>query len=267
MKIRRQIITCIITFLTVTSSGAISKEKANDLDLPTPAIGGNSAALMERGQNELAHKDYEKAIKTFKELSLMQPSDSEVMLKIALAYNQLGNLDEAINWARKAVAIDPKNASNHETLGQFLEANHDTAGAVLQYDRAMDLSQTVEDRSRLYIPLLRALVSNDELEKAIKLAKRWVDGDSKNAADHYDYAWVLAQSKNEKIATRALDEYDKALSLDPSLNQANYNSALLLIRFNQKKEAKEHLEAFLKSTNDAADQKSAHDLLNKLGQN
>jgi tetratricopeptide (TPR) repeat protein len=68
----------------------------------------------------LLSTDPDAALREFQKELDRDPKDSEALATIALQYEQRGEADEAISYARRAVAADPKFFAAHGVLGRLL---------------------------------------------------------------------------------------------------------------------------------------------------
>lgn len=67
------------------------------------------------------------------------PQNTTLMMQIASAYYNSGNLNKAIEYIQKAIAVDATNASLQNTLGMFLNEKGDTAGAERAFHKAIEI--------------------------------------------------------------------------------------------------------------------------------
>ena len=71
----------------------------------------------------------------------LAPGNADNMHMIAVALLNASRLDEALVWARKGAALDPRNASAVARVALLLTWKHDYAGAAPEIDRALHLGQ------------------------------------------------------------------------------------------------------------------------------
>ncbi len=74
----------------------------------------------------------------------------------------------------------------------------------------------------------------------------------------------MGRFKEAEAKAEAIDEYKKALDLNPDLTQARYNLALLLINSGQNQSAVLELKAFIKQSPDDSDAPKARELVKRL---
>ena len=88
------------------------------------------------------------------------------------AYVKAGQQAEAEEWLSRLVAAQPDHAEARELLGSLLEANGDTAGAALQYSRALELLLAhPNDEGPIHSASLYAKVK--ELAPASPVVAKW----------------------------------------------------------------------------------------------
>lgn len=230
----------------------------------------DAQSLKLQAETFIANKDYKNARLALRKLMMINSNDADAILQLAYVCDMEGNLEEAIGRARQAVQLCPENPTVHEILGRYLEKNRDDRAAALQYEAALDLlNQWVpKDRQKKALAvegaLLRTLMHCNEF----KLAERWSGNIArefpKSANAHYNRGWLLSQGTEDYHIKEALQEYDLALKLDPSLKQTHYNLALLSMKSGDKQRAESELKLFLELAPDDPDHESAKSLLAKL---
>lgn len=104
---------------------------APKLSLPHLKIG---LMAHREGQGDLAVSSYKKVI----ELDPKQAIAYNNLASIAVEHNQI--LDQAENWARKAVALEPNVADYHDTLGWTLRARKNAKGGLASLQKAAQLN-------------------------------------------------------------------------------------------------------------------------------
>ncbi|MEM9509982.1 MAG: glycosyltransferase [Cyanobacteria bacterium P01_E01_bin.35] len=102
----------------------------------------------------------------YQKLSNHQPKDEQTSL-YGKAYFELGkklllenDLEQAIFWLRKAIAIEPRNCWYHQTLGNALLKHYDLATAIVSYRQALRLKPD-------YKPF------QAQLDSALTLQRQW----------------------------------------------------------------------------------------------
>jgi tetratricopeptide (TPR) repeat protein len=94
--------------------------------LPIIIVGCNrspqarEAKYLQRGQAQIAKKDYSRAILEFQNAAQAMPRDAEPYYQIALAYLQTGNLTMAVPALRKAIQLNPKHSGAQLKLAELM---------------------------------------------------------------------------------------------------------------------------------------------------
>ncbi len=119
---------------------------------------------------------YEKALTAFTRALELLPDDAQLHLNIAAVHRFLGNLDEAANWADKAVGINPNTA-------QALFLRSDVRKATAQINNVADLRHHMAHSE---------LSANTLFEAGFALSKEYED------MGQYDQAFDALQTANER---------------------------------------------------------------------
>jgi tetratricopeptide (TPR) repeat protein len=93
--------------------------------------------------------EYKEAIELLKASAAKQPVNGEIELLLAKSYLELNQDDNAISSAEKAVAIDPKNSSYHQWLGEADGAKADHASMLSAYSWARKTQKEFETAVQL----------------------------------------------------------------------------------------------------------------------
>lgn len=214
-------------------------------------------AYVAAGDLKSARQRYQKAL-------VFGPNNPRTLLRLAHTSERLGDLDDAISRAKAAVRASPEHAQARLELGRYLEMNRNHRAAQLQYERTLELNPPASVRQAVYGPLLRVLINTNQLEEADRLSKRWLTENPESAECRYNHAWVASQLPGPEHKAEAVEEYRKAVALNPELVQAHYNMALILINQGKDKEAARELKAFIEKAPKDPDTRTARELLAKI---
>jgi tetratricopeptide (TPR) repeat protein len=252
-----------------SAGGDKSSTKSDAEENATPYEAGSEAAkLYTIGTRAMEGNDFKKARETFRALAYKKPSEEMPALKVAIAAYKAGDLDDAIDWAKKAIVIAPKSAEAHLQLARLLEANQDWKAACVQYDVIYELRPDKQGKLNIEYPMLRALIRDQDYEKADKLSAEWTKEYKKNADSFFNRAWTLTQipdqGNEEAVTQEAIKDYRQALKLDPKRHDARFNLAMLLGKAGQNAAAAEELEKFIQEAPQDPDADRAKSLLSKL---
>jgi tetratricopeptide (TPR) repeat protein len=76
---------------------------------------------------------------------------------VSKAYAYLGDLDKAIFHGRKALALEPSNASAYFNLGVFLEKQGNIPEAIKSFERGLKFNLD-DARARSYLEKLKSML-------------------------------------------------------------------------------------------------------------
>lgn len=94
---------------------------------------------------EISRHRHDAALRTLDMLCAFAPQHPATLVARAKVLKQIERLDEALAFARQAVAIAPKSAEAHNTLGVVLQALGQTDGALDQFEQAARLPGAVTE--------------------------------------------------------------------------------------------------------------------------
>jgi tetratricopeptide (TPR) repeat protein len=168
------------------------------------------------GKIYLAQQAYEKAATALEAAALSRPEAPETLIDLAVAYFRAGQYEKASEPLRKALARNPGSAAARHMLGKthFMRGEFDKAAAELEaalklaprdYDVAYTLGLAYLKQGRLvpakqiYSRMLRQLGASPQLHLIFGRA--------------YRETVFLAE---------AIEEFKKAVALDPKLSRAHY---------------------------------------------
>ncbi|MDP3231400.1 MAG: tetratricopeptide repeat protein [Myxococcales bacterium] len=179
---------------------------------------------------------------------------------LAMAYLELGKVDEAVNTLKLATDKMPKDASAREALGEAFLAQRNYDGAVEQFQKRLEVEPSVEarlDLARAYTkkrvakqaePLYRDVLKEDPTNRAAKLGLadlftaqgRFADAEGvlkeMMAADPNDalalMRFGIMKSRMQR-PNEALDPLEKAVEVNPTLLDARAELGFLLFRGDQ----------------------------------
>ena len=166
--------------------------------------------------NERAANAYEKALNT-------NNNDAELHVKIGLAYEKAGKLNQAITSFNQAsqinaqnmdalnalekiwkdqISINPRNAAAHANLGTILQKKGNYNGALEEYNAA-ELIDPNNVLVRLNLGTLYQ--AKGDIQTAIKAYDTILSIEPKNTLAHYYKATALKQLKDYAAATKELN--------------------------------------------------------------
>jgi tetratricopeptide (TPR) repeat protein len=225
------------------------------------AVGAYRKVLnVDPGQSELASRvaallardeDFPEAIDVLKDAIKANPNASEPFLQLAFIYaNYLKRTDEAIDYANRAVAIDPRNIDAYERLFEIALATGDEKKALQSLERAAKVHTDDPAFWTRLGKLYAAIVfKSDSPAKPEQVAR--VNEIFKKAAEHAgnDPA-VLKEIADYYAASQQINQaipfYLRLLELQPDDASAREKLAAGFVLTNQRDKAIETLEQVIK---------------------
>jgi tetratricopeptide (TPR) repeat protein len=113
----------------------------------------------------LLQEQPEKAIEEFKRELELQPAHAASLMQIAFDYLALGNAQDAVSWARQAVAAAPNAFAARKALGQGLLETGDVEGSIKALQAGIALAP---ESPGLHFTLARAYQRAGRLEDAAR---------------------------------------------------------------------------------------------------
>ncbi len=173
-------------------------------------------ALMEQ-----AHPD--EAIENFNLALKKDPNDVDILLNLAKAYSDTGKTQEALDYCRKVLAIQPFNFKALDAFGQALMKEGKLDEAINFYRKAIKYNP---DKASLHTNLGVALAKKGQNEEAInefRIAERLFP-----ASEVHNNLGVLLFSTGQ--FDEAIKNYAAAIRLDPKNAQAFFNMGNALLQ-------------------------------------
>jgi len=121
-------------------------------------------------------------------------------------YYNSGNVDKAIESAKKAIEHNPKNADAYSVLGNSFSDRENYALAIEHMEKAANLDNK-------YFSWLGDIYHNSgNVDKAIESANKAIEHNPKNAQAYYVLGESYSDRKNYALA---IEYMEKAANLDP----------------------------------------------------
>lgn len=173
------------------------------------------------GQLYTVKHDSKKAEDEFKTAQAMEPDSEEVVLNLARVYAESGDLQQAAKVIENVPASD-RSAKMELALGAAYDQLKQPKDAIAAYHRANDIES---GDPRTIDALAEALLSDNQLDEALKQFKLLAEADPENAEAYVHISEI--QRRQEKYED-ALATIHIAIKKDPTSLEAGYNEGLLL---------------------------------------
>ncbi len=185
---------------------------------------GDANLFFLKGNVQLTQKNYQEAIRFYKEAIAKNPEFADAYLNQGLAYLQLGQLDEA--QLAFSAAID----QDDSLLPAYL-ARAETATRLSQWDDAErdlnTLNTAYADSSQYYLIKGNMFVGKNNPPAALAEYDKSLALDQKNAEAHVNRGAIYFA---QKAYTLAAEDFEQALRINPNQLEALNNLGLLASR-------------------------------------
>lgn len=178
------------------------------------AINDQIRPLIEKSIQAEDAGNYKEAIKLDQKILTLEPNSFEATNSIAGLYGLLGQFDQEILWANKAIKIAPSNFNGYINLGNALAGTGDMKGAELSYMKARQLGPDAP--LPIYSLALLSEQSGDEKKAAI-LYEKSIELDPKFENGYLNLAALYANQKQFGVA---LDYLNRLLIINPKNGDA-----------------------------------------------
>lgn len=197
------------TALALLGCATPGREKA-----PSPTTEARVAELVRREILLEESNLWQSALDTNLEILKLEPRNTAAMNVIAGIHGTLGEFEEEVTWARKALAIDPRYEPAYINLGNGLSGLGRLAEARAAFEKAAELAP----RDPLAVYSLGVFAeSQGDFAQALGFYDRSVALDDRFENGHFNRAAMLANLKRFDEAIAALH---KVLELSPGRQDA-----------------------------------------------
>ena len=183
-------------------------------------------------------KDLDMAIEAYNKALAIKPDYAEAYNYIGITRQEQGKLEEAIESFNKALAIKPDYADAHNNMGIILKEQGKLEEAIESFNKALAI---MPDNADSYNNIGITLKAQGKLEQAIEAYNKALGIKPDYAQAHYNTGNALKEQGKLKGSVAA---YNKALAINPNYAQAYYNAGNALKAQGKLKEA---IEAYDKA--------------------
>ncbi len=188
---------------------------------------------------------YDRAIKFFKDASLIEPDSADNYSNLSFVYLSAGMSEEAIDPLKKLIEME-KSEDGYQYLGQVyytLGANknidfinsknlQDSIDAVDYYNNAIDVLEEGRDlypeNTDILVALSESYVGANKIDVALDAFKASVEQDPGNQHFRYNYGVLLLNANRYEEAE---EQFTKALEIDPDYDNAIYNLGVTYVKW------------------------------------
>ena len=200
----------------------------------------NAEETLQRGISFHQSGQMEEAIRWYRKTLAIQPEDPAALSNIGSALHSTGKLDEAAACYQKAIAIKPDFAEAYSNLGNTFKEQGKLDEAVTNYQKAISIKP---DYTEAHSNLGNALQEQGKLDEAVTSCQKAI-------SINPDYAEAYSNLGNALQRQKKLDEavasYQKAISIKPDYAAAHSNLGSYYEKINKVELAEEHIKKSIK---------------------
>lgn len=202
-----------------------------------------------QGTSDLIRKDYTAALVNLKKAHELNPTDSNILNNLGMAYYLKNDKNKAFEFIKKSIQIDPKNSDARNNLASILFSNAQLDQAKSQYMLVLkDLEYPHQFRTYYNLGLISFEQGN--IDESLSYLKKSLSEKEDHCPALYQ-SGVIQYRKKDYLA--ALNSFQKASIGTCSNNPSStYQQALCLISLQRPDQAllkfREILELFPNST-------------------
>jgi tetratricopeptide (TPR) repeat protein len=226
------------------AAGVSEEEKAKAAEEKAKADA--TKASFEAARAALAAKNYEEAIRLFKEASDQDPSQHVIFANLADAYSNARKYDDAAAAYRKAIELKPDEAPYHNNLGIVLGNAGKIEEATQSLQKAAELNPAGAGQS--YYNLGAVLTNRNRTKEAAEAFKKAIEFNPQMAQAYYQLG--ISYFGSPTTIPEAIPVLEKFLSLQPTGPDAEAAKQLI-------EAAKQSAPTGFKSEKAVADEKAA----------
>ena len=194
-----------------TQAGIVLQQDPNDAE-----------ALQIIGHCRLDNKQYDEALKIFKQCIGLQPDDDYVLYLLAFCYYRKHEIDTAQKYLEQAIAMFPYNAGYFSLLSNIHATERRYADALYAANQGLQIN--AEDIGCLNARSA-ALFRLNKKEEAYETINEALQVNPEDDYTHTNYGWHYLEKGKHK---QAYEHFSEALRINPNNNSAKegYKAAL-----------------------------------------
>jgi len=180
------------------------------------------APLVNLGNALQAANRLDEAVDYFKRALVINARDATTNNNLSSALNALGQFAEAMDFANQAINAQPDMAEAYNNLGNALKGDGDNIEAILSFQKAISFDPEL---GNAYYNLGTLFLEDENWEQAYEYLNIAVIKDDKSPEKLYNLALYYQKTNDYKSA---LDYYRKAAALNPDYTDAHVNLSVCL---------------------------------------
>ena len=182
-----------------------------------------------KGFMQNAEKKYTEAIEALQKSLLYKKDYINTYLELGFAANKMKQADEAINWFNEAMKLDAKSHIPYNGIAEvYRDTKKDIDMAISWYQRSLAVKT---DERKACFGMGYCLNNKGRYSEAVTYLKKAIDQEPTYTAAYVELGYSHYMLSDN---SSALDNFNKALNLNPKNENARYYSGLVYINQNNK---------------------------------
>jgi tetratricopeptide (TPR) repeat protein len=188
---------------------------------------------------------YDRSIFAFNQAIKLEPDSADTYKNLSFVYLNQQKLDEAIVPLKKLISLEPS-LEGYRFLGEIYfnqgntlmnkygesKAAADSIEALALFNKSIEVLEKGRENfpndSEILLFLSNAYIAANKIDVAIGAFKAGVEQEPENQYYRYNYGVLLLGGNNYEDAAK---QFEKALQIDPSYLNANYNLAVTYVKW------------------------------------
>jgi tetratricopeptide (TPR) repeat protein len=214
------------------------------LTLEVPAAG--YYRIVDEASDLMTRKKFADAADAWKKALEIQPDEASVHYNLGLSLFQSGQAADAIEHYRRALQLSPEYPEAHNNLGSALSSLGRLDEAIGYFQRAVDLDAT---RTSAQMNLAATLARMGRFEEAIPHFEIAIQREPDNPEMRNGLGWALARTGRLE---EAIAHLEKAAAAKPEIAEYQLNLGRTLAEMSRFREAIPHFEKAAQVSGDSA---------------
>ncbi len=202
-----------------------------------------AARLVERAVKRAREGDYKKAIGIYKRVLELDPSLHEARRDLAMAYVEIGDVENATNHLIEVLRLDPKDAWSWVVLGNlYIREKGDPETGEKFIRRALDIKP---DDAWALNSLAVGFQKRGEIQKAVEYFDKAIAVNPEFANPYYGKSLALAEHGQPEAANETLTRLFTTAKMQDSRSQPVFQGARqLYVNVQRELAVRQHSDAF-----------------------
>lgn len=202
----------------------------------------------------------DEAIKYFNKSLAIEPKYDLSLNALGLAYSMKGNFEESVKYFQKCLAINPALTEAHNNLGSIYQEMGLLDKAEQEF-RAAITDRNYTSRELPYYNLARLYMLQDKLQDALNFADKALEINRSMVMAHNLRGIIFEKLNNY---SEAVESYKQALRTAPDDQSIQFNLAAAYFKNNEFQNSKEIFDKLYAKTGDQDMKKKIEEYLNVI---